>query len=78
MNLRFMVIVYYKQPDGMYDESTTFHKQLKSSHLQTATVILDLKEEKVIRHRLNPEITFNDALNYYKNALGDKITPYLG
>lgn len=77
MSYRYMVVLYYKQPDGMYDESTTFHNRLKTSQLQTATVILDLKEEKVIRHRLNPEITFNDALDYYKNALGDKLTPYL-
>lgn len=77
MNYRYMVIVYYKQPDGMYDESTTFHKRLKTSQLQTATVILDLQAAKVVRHRLNPEITFDDALDYYKNALGDKLTPYL-
>jgi len=77
MKFRYMVVLYYKQADGRYDESTTFHNRLKNSHLSSASVILDLKEEKVLRHRFNPEAEYYSTLDYYKSALGDQLTPYL-
>jgi hypothetical protein len=66
-----------KKPDGKFDELTEFKRHYRTSHLQTAKVILDLKEKKVIKNGLNPDASYGDMIEFYKRMIGDRLTPYL-
>ena len=46
--MRYLLLQYFKKPDGKYDEAMTVVKNLKPKDIQTANVILDFKELKVI------------------------------
>ena len=77
MKSRYMLVTYYKRPNGKWDEITEFKNSIRDRHLQEAKVILDFKEKRCIKNGLNPEATFDDMLEMYKRLLGDKIKPYL-
>ena len=72
-----MIISYYKNPKGSWDEITEFKNSLKMRHIQTAKVILDFKEKKCVVNTINPKADFDDMLLFYKRLLGDQLTPHL-
>ena len=72
-----MIVTYVKKPDGKWDELTEFKNSIKHKHIQSAKVILDLQDKKVIKNGLNPEASFDDMLEFYKRQLGDQLTPYI-
>lgn len=74
---RYMIISYVKKPNGLWDELTEFKRNVRTSHIQTAKVILDFKDKKVIKNGLNPEAGYDDMIEFYKRMLGDRLTPYL-
>ena len=75
--MRYMIVTYYKKPNGKWDEITEFKNSLKTKHIQSAKVILDFKEKKCVKNGLNPEADFEIMLEFYKRQLGDRLTPYL-
>jgi hypothetical protein len=77
MNERYMIVSYVQKPNGKYDELTEFKRHYRTSHIQSAKVILDFKEKKCVINGLNKEATFNDMLDFYKRMLGDQLTPHL-
>jgi hypothetical protein len=77
MNERYMIVSYVQKPSGKYDEVTEFKKHYRMKHVQTAKVILDLAEKKVVKNGLNPEASYDDMIEFYKRMLGDRLTPYL-
>jgi hypothetical protein len=77
MSERYMIVTYYKKPNGKWDEITAFKNNLKVSHIQTAKVILDFKEKKCIKNGLNPEAGYDDMIEFYKRTIGDQLTPHL-
>lgn len=77
MENRYMIIKYLKKPNGLWDEVIEFRKNLKSTHLQTARVILDFKEKKCVINLINKDADFYDMLEFYKRTLGDQLTPHL-
>ena len=77
MDNRYMIVKYFLKPNGKWDEITEFSKKIKTSHLQTAKVILDLKEKRCIINQINKEADFETMLEFYKRLLGDKLTPHL-
>lgn len=77
MNERYMIVKYMQKPNGKWDEVTEFKRHYRMSHVQSAKVILDLKEKKVVKNGLNPEAGYDDMLDFYKRVLGDRLTPYL-
>jgi len=77
MENRFMIVRYIKKPNGNWDEITEFSKKIKNSHIDTAKVILDLKDKKCVINSINREATFDDMLEFYKKSLGDQLTPHL-
>ena len=77
MNERYMIVSYIKKPNGQWDEITEFKKHYRTSHIQSAKVILDFKEKKCIKNGLNPEAGYDDMIEFYKRVLGDRLTPYL-
>jgi len=74
---KYMIVSYLKKSNGKWDEITEFKNSLKTKHYQTAKVILDLKNKKVIINGLNKEADFDDMLEFYKRVLGDKLSPHL-
>lgn len=77
MSERYMIVYYYKKPNGKWDEVTEFRNSVKTKHIQSAKVILDFKEKKCIVNSLNREAGYDDMLEFYKRMLGDRLTPYL-
>lgn len=72
-----MIVYYYQKPNGKWDEVTEFKNRVNTTAASTAKVILDLREEKVVKNGLNPEAGFDDMLEFYKRLLGDQLTPHL-
>ena len=77
MNERYMIVSYVQKPSGKYDEVTEFKRHYRMKHVQTAKVILDLADKKVVKNGLNPEASYDDMIEFYKRMLGDRLTPYL-
>ncbi len=77
MSERYMIVTYIKKPNGKYDEITEFKKHYRTKHIQSAKVILDLQDKKVIKNSLNPQADYDDMLEFYKRLLGDRLTPHL-
>lgn len=77
MSERYMIVSYYKKPDGKWDEVTEFKNTVKMRHMQTAKVILDFKEKKCVKNGLNPEAGYEDMVEFYKRVIGDKLLPHL-
>ena len=72
-----MIVTYVQKPNGKYDELTEFKRHYRPKHIQTAKVILDLEEKKIVKNGLNPEAGYDDMIEFYKRMLGDRLTPYL-
>jgi hypothetical protein len=77
MSKRYMLVSYMQKANGLWDELTDFKDNLKLKDIQNATVVLDHKEKKVVKNRLNPEAGYDDMLEFYKRTIGDQLTPYL-
>lgn len=75
--MRYMFVSYVPDNQGTYSELTEFRTQAKGKHKKNAQVVLDFKKQRVIKNTINPEVGFNDLVNYYKKALGEHITPHL-
>jgi hypothetical protein len=77
MDGRYMIVSYLQKPNGKWDELTEFKKHCRTKHIQSAKVILDLQDKKVIKNGLNPSASYDDMLEFYKRVLGSKLDPYL-
>lgn len=77
MTARYMIIRYIQKPNGKWDELTEFKNSIRTSHIQTAKVILDFKKKVCVVNSLNREATFDDMLEMYKRLLGSRLTPHL-
>jgi|TARA_B110000503_G_scaffold68541_1_gene106986 hypothetical protein len=77
MSARYMIVSYYQQANGKWDEITEFKNSIKMKHTQTAKVILDFKEKKCVKNLLNPNAGYEDMLEFYKRMIGDRLTPHL-
>jgi hypothetical protein len=66
--MRYLIITYYKKPNGQIDESMAVSRNLKMRDHQTASVILDFKSLEVVKAHLNGESApkdFNRIVEYY-------------
>ena len=66
--MRYLIITYYKKPNGQIDESTAVARNLKMRDHQTASVIIDFKKLQVVKANLNGESApkdFNRIVEYY-------------
>ena len=50
--MRYLTLTYYTKADGKIDEAIALSKSIKTRDLQTASVILDFKELKVLKATL--------------------------
>ena len=46
--MRYLLLTYYTKPSGQIDEVMTVTNRLRTKDWQTANVILDFKEQKVL------------------------------
>jgi hypothetical protein len=66
--MRYLILTYYKKATGQIDEAMAVAKNLKTRDLQTANVILDFKEQKVLRARIGNEavpLDWDRIVSYY-------------
>lgn len=66
--MRYLILTYYKKPTGHIDESMAVAKSLKRRDIQTANVILDFKELRVVQASMggvNVPRDFNRIVEYY-------------
>ena len=54
--MRYFLITYIRKPNGQMDESVAIGRNVKRTDLTTASVILDFKEQKVIKASFNGEL----------------------
>lgn len=47
--MRYLILTYYHKADGKIDEAMTVSRNLKTRDWQTANVILDFKDQKVLK-----------------------------
>lgn len=66
--MRYLVLTYYRKASGQIDEAMTVTKNLKLKDIQTANVILDFRDQKVIRCRIDGQAGVMDwdaVVSYY-------------
>ena len=51
--MRYLLLTYYTKPDGKIDEAMAVSTKIKLRDHQTANVILDFKELKVLKCSVN-------------------------
>ena len=67
--MRYFIVSYYQQPNGKYNEAVKTDDKIRKRDAQSASLILDYKERKVIKARLDSgmERNFDNISNFYKN-----------
>jgi len=66
--MRYLILTYYKKATGQIDEVMAVAKNLKARDHQTANVIIDFKELKVLKCSMGGEQVpkdFNRIVEYY-------------
>lgn len=74
--MRYLLLTYYKKPDGKIDESMAVSQRIKPSDLQTANVILDFKKLEVIKASMGGTVVPRDwdrILSYYHQHYASTI-----
>jgi len=66
--MRYLILTYYTKPNGKIDEVMAVSKNIKTRDLQTASVILDFKLQKVEKCNMNgvqvPKV-WDTVVSYY-------------
>jgi hypothetical protein len=66
--MRYLILTYYRKPDGQIDEVMAVSKNLKNRDHQTANVILDFKKLEVVKCSMGGVTVprdFNRIVEYY-------------
>lgn len=66
--MRYLLLTFYTQASGKIDEAMVVSKKLRTKDWQTANVILDFKEQKVLKSLINRETATKDwdtIVSYY-------------
>ena len=72
--MRYFLITFIKRPNGQVDEETQTVNRLKNKDLISANVILDFKDETIIKCRMtegNIPVDWNTVVGYYSKHYGD-------
>jgi hypothetical protein len=74
--MRYLLLTYYKKPDGKIDESMAVSRRIKTSDLQTANVILDFKKLEVVKASMGGAVVPRDwdrIVSYYHQHYASTI-----
>ena len=66
--MRYLLLMYYKKPSGQIDESMTVTKNIKNNDYSLCNVILDFKDQKVIKCTMDGTVVPKDwdrVVSYY-------------
>lgn len=66
--MRYLLLTYFYQANGKIDEGMTVSNSIKTKDWQTASVILDFKEQKVLKASLRENTIPKDwdrIISYY-------------
>ena len=66
--MRYLLLTYYTKPDGRIDEAMTVASRLKTNDWQTANVILDFRDQKVLAASVKGQAATRDwstIVSYY-------------
>jgi hypothetical protein len=66
--MRYLILTYYKKPNGQIDEVMAVSKNVKTKDHQTANVILDFKKLEVLKCTMagtSVPRDFNKIVEYY-------------
>jgi len=76
INVRYFVVTYYLKQDGQYDEAVQVVSSLGKVISRTANVILDFKEQEVIKARMEQPIERDWTLirDYYNKIYSQIIS----
>jgi len=72
--MRYFAITFVKRPNGKVDEATQTLNKLRNKDLLEANVILDFKNETIIKCRMtegNIPVDWNTVVGYYSKHYGD-------
>lgn len=67
--MRYLLITFYRKPNGQIDEQAGFAKKIRPIDTQTCNVIIDYKDKKVIKCVIDGKVTptdFTKMHEYYK------------
>lgn len=81
--MKYFIVTYFKRPNGQMDETVSVSKNIKNRDIQTASVILDFKEGKVIKASLGSNSVPRDFIKirdfyrqYYSKLMEDLEAVY--
>lgn len=66
--MRYLMVTYFRKPGGQIDEQIGFSKTLKTADLQTCNVIMDYKDQKIVKCVIEGKIhptDFSKLNDYY-------------
>ena len=75
--MRYLILTYYRKPDGKIDEAMTVAKNLKNRDLSMANVILDFRKLEVVKCTMggvNVPRDFDRIVQYYTQFYESTIT----
>jgi len=74
--MRYMLLTYYKKPNGQVDESVTVARSIKAKDYQMSNVILDFKKLAVVQCSMGgiqvPK-DWDKLISYYHKHYGSTI-----
>ena len=74
IHVRYFVVTYYLKADGKHDEAVNVTTRISKTVERTANVILDFKERKVIKARMEQPIERNwDLIKDYYGKIYTQI-----
>jgi hypothetical protein len=74
--MRYLILTYYRKADGKIDEVMALSRNLKPRDLQTANVILDFREQRVIRCMIDGQSAsrnWDHVVGYYYKHYANTI-----
>jgi hypothetical protein len=77
MKARFMFVTYVLTKNGTHNELTDFKNRVSPKNLQQASVILDLKDRRVVKNSLQKNYDFNGVIGIYRREIGEQLDPYI-
>lgn len=74
--MRYLLLTFYRKPAGQIDEERRVAATLKSRDLQQCSVIMDYRDEKVIKCVIEGKMvptSFEQLNEYYKKVYPEAI-----
>jgi len=74
--MRYLLITYIGRPNGQIDEQVELSTRVRDSDIQTANIIMDFKESKIIKCSVQGNVLTQEWVtlrNYFHNVYADII-----